>query len=381
VQLPSGPIAEPAVGRTTLSRIEVGVVPYGTITNDGQALPLVSPDGRFIAVQQGEAPTWEVLLAEPGAHPPLRTGITVFQVGERTLTRVEQALPAGLVLGRASDDRGFLVEAPQPDGSRWIGRVSWVGGLQWLVQGNMVNSAATLTPRGDLLYTRRALESNFNDLVIQSPDGQPSVRPADGGSYEFPLCTSDLSLVYALRLSEKSGIELEVIRLDRGGAADGPARLTATISSKVIEPKADRLQAYQITAGAPPVIPARTGFIGGDSALAIFHPRMGRMAAYRLENGQFDPLAPASMSAIPSQDSARPGFYCTTAEGMVFVPSLGKPGVEAPTIRVLPSAYVGRRLSGTPESMMLFGPVKGRADEMEVVKLVIGPTSAPQTPN
>jgi hypothetical protein len=30
---------------------------------------------------------------------------------------------------------------------------------------------------------------------------------------------------------------------------------------------------------------------------------------------------------------------------------------------------------------MLFGPVKGRADELEVVKLVIGPPTAPETPN
>lgn len=357
------------------------MVPYGVVRNDGQSLPLVSPDGRFIAVQEGEAPTWEVILAEPGAAPPMRTVISVYQVGERELTCVSPAQPlaTGLVLGRASDHEGFLVEAPQADGSRWIGRVEWTGGLEWLVQGNMVNSSAVLTPRGDLVYVRRPIEGDFNELVVLSRGGQPSVRSGDGGSYEFPMCTSDVSLVYALRLTEKSGIELEAIRLDRGGALDGPARLTSTVSTKVLQPKADRLQAYQITAGVTPPIASRGGFSGGESALALFHPRMGRVAAFRLETGQFEPLAGGSMSAIPSQDAARPGFYCTTPEGLVFQPTLDKPAQgETPTIRVLPSPYVGRRLAGTPESMMLFGPVKGKADELEVVKLVIGPPTAPE---
>ena len=33
------------------------------------ALPLVSPDGRFLAVESGVAPTWPMVLADPNAEP------------------------------------------------------------------------------------------------------------------------------------------------------------------------------------------------------------------------------------------------------------------------------------------------------------------------
>ncbi len=374
-ELPNGPVASPATtGRTTLSRVEVGVVPLGIIAYDGQTLPLVSPDGQFVAVQQGEAPTWEAMLAEPGVQPNRRSGLAVFQTGGRGLERVTWSteLPEGLLLGRGADDRGFLVESPQADGARWIGRVGWLGSFEWLVRGRAVNAHATFTPKGELVYTRRPVEADASDLVLLTKDGQESVRHPDKGSYEFPMCTADRSMVYVFHLSEE-GLELEAIRLDRYGGDSGPAKLAATIARKPIQPKADRLQVYQMATTAQPALPARSGVLGGDEPLALFHPRMSRMAMFRLETSSFEPLAPGSMAAVMSDDTQRPGFYCSTSDGLVFFPLVPRmAGMDPPTVRVLSSPYVPRKVLGSPETMMLFGPVKGRADGLEVVKLVIG---------
>lgn len=379
--LPEGPVATPALtGRSTLSRVEVGVVPLGYITYDGQTLPLTSPDGRFIAVQEGEAPTWEVMLAEPGAEPPARTGLAVYQIGEdRSLTRVEpiSPLPPGLVLGRAADDRGFLVEAPQANGSRWIGRVSWFGELEWLVRSSAVCAHAMLTPRGELIYTRRAVEGDAFDLVLLS-NGQESVRPADGGSYMYPMCTADAGLAYVLRLSDE-GIGLEAIRLDRQGV-EGPVRLGATIFERRIQPQADRLIAHQMAATVQPPLPARVGAVGGlggDATLTMFHPRVGRMAAFRLDISTYEPLAVDSISAVVSRDPARPGYYCTSKKELVFVPASQASGGEVLSVRVLSSPYIPRPITGSPESMILLGPVKGRPDALELVRLIVGPGAVP----
>jgi hypothetical protein len=209
--------------------------------------------------------------------------------------------------------------------------------------------------------------------VALSRQGQEAVRPGEGASYDQPMCTGDISLVYALRLSE-SGIEIEAIRIDRRGLEDGPVRFGATVAHKTVQPRADRLLGHQIAATVLPPVPRR-GTIVADNALAFFDPRLSRMVVFRLETNDLEPLAPGSFAAIASQDPARPGFFCSTSDkGMVFVPTEGKArDGEVPAVRVLPSPYVPRQIIGTPQSMLLFGPVKGRADELEVVKLVIGP--------
>jgi hypothetical protein len=379
VPLPTEPIATPATAsQVVASRVQVEVVPLGTVIYDGANLPLASPDGRFIVVQDGEAPQWEAVLAEPGAQAAVMTSLGVYEVGDKTLTRIPaaQALPSGVLLGRASDDAGFLVEYPRPDGSRWIGRVSWVGGaLKWLVQSSAVNAHAVLTSRGELVYTRRAVESDRAELVAMGPGQGESVRAPQEGTYAFPMCTDDPDVVYVLQASA-NGVELQAIRLERADVA-GPPKLGATIARRGIMPAADALAAFQIACTAQPALPLREGKASRND-LTIFNPRVGRMTEFSLQTSSFGPLAPKSIAAAVARGADRPGYYCTTPEGFVFYPS--PRGGEAPSldisgVRVLGSPYVPRRIQAAHETMLLFGPVKGRPDQLEVVRMLVAPSA------
>jgi hypothetical protein len=382
--LPDGPVATPATtSKTVSSRVEVGVIPMGVVAYDGQALPLVSPDGHFIAVQEGQPPTWEAILAEPAAAVPSEAGIAIYEVGEHELKRlaIPRELPSGLILGRGGDQRGFLVEAPQSDGARWIGRIAWAGGgFEWLVRGPLVASHATLTSRGELVYTSRAVESDSADLVIQGTHGDQSLRTPGDGLYAFPMCTQDANVVYVLHLTQNT-MELEAIHLDRGPDAESGTRAPtfgATIARRGVAPKGDMTLAFQMASTVQPALPVEHG-ASGSSPLAIFHPRLGRMTVFNLETVTFDPLASKSFAAIPSQDADRPGYFCATQEGLVFAPPT-KPGTEGTTVRVVAGPYMPRKIRSTPESLMLFGQVKGRGDQFEVVKMVVGPEAAPAKP-
>lgn len=378
--LPDGPVASPATASKTMSsRVEVGVVPLGVVSYDGQALPQVSPDGRFIALEEGAAPTWEAILAEPAAAPPEGAAIGIYSVGEHELKRItpSQDLPAGLIIGRAADDHGFLVESPQADGSRWIGQVSWSGAFRWLVQGPLVNAQATLTPRGELVYTSRAVESDSANLVIQGRQGGQSVRTPGDGTYAFPMCTSDPGVVYVFRLAPVA-MELIAVRLDRGSDAESSDRVPtfgATIARRGVAPKGDLTLAFQMASTVQPALPLDKGASGGHGELAIYHPRTNRMTVFSLDTVSFEPLTSKSFAAIPSQETDRPGYFCATQDGLVFSPPI-KPGQDETSVRVVAGAFMPRRLRATPQSMMLFGPVKGRPDQFEVVRLVVGPQNA-----
>jgi hypothetical protein len=379
--LPNGPIATPATASHTVSsRVEVGVVPMGVVAYDGQALPLVSPDGHFVAVQEGEPPTWEAILAEPAAAIPIGAVLAVYEVGEHELKRVPpaQPLPAGLILGRSADERGFLVEAPHADGARWIGRVAWAGGgLEWLVRGPLVAAHAVLTSRGELVYTSRAVESDSASLVIQGAHGDKTERSPGDGLYAFPMCTQDSDMVYVLHLTQNT-MELEAIRLDRGpDAASGDRAPTfgATVARRGVNPRGDMTLAFQMACTVQPPLPLEKG-ASETEALAVVHPRMGRMAVFNLDTASFDPLASKSFAAITSQDPDRPGYFCATPEGLVFSPPT-KPGAEETSVRVVAGAYMPRKMRATTETLMLFGQVKGRGDQLEVVKMVVGPKAPP----
>lgn len=382
--LPSGPIAAPAKGVSSNSRVLIGLASVGVIPYDGQVLPLLSPDGRFCAVQEGEAPTWPTLLAAPDAEVPALTRIAVYDLSTSPPARLEPAagLEPGLMLSRACDHRGFLVESPRPDGSRWIGHVGWQSGsVDWLSRENAVCSHAMLTADGSLLYTRRPVSGPVAELVLRTPAGAIVSRTEPNQPYDMPMATSDPSTIYALLLTA-SGIELQALSVRTEGA--GSPRIGPVLARRLISSARDSGTAYQIAVPMQCPFPrTRDGEPAQTDAdpLAIFSPLLGRMTVFDIRTGALLSLAPNSVAATRWMNATRPGYLCTTPKGLVFTPD-PHPGRGAdngpPDARILAEAYVPRRTMDPKRPALLFGPVRSDPRLLEVI--AVAPVDAEQVP-
>lgn len=373
-KLPEGPIARREPGRTVATDITVEVQPRGSVRYDGQALPVASPDGRWLAVQEGEPPTWETMLAQPGAMPPAETRLVVYDLAGSAPTKVPLAEPlnAGLILGRGADDEGFLVESQRPDGSRWIGQASWLTGrVKWLASGEFVNAFGFLTTRGELVYVRRRTHETDFELAIRTRDGREATKRAIDGSYSHPLSAAADEAFFVFRHS-RSGTDLEAIEIDRRDH-DMP-RLGQT------------RQQWRILSAADPVIAHQmAGTFAGDAlddSVAIFDPRKNRAARFDPATGVVDGLVARSIGAASSSgDWMTPGYFCTTPGGLVFIakPADGWPVSwpdDGPVARVLASPYVARSLRPTDKGVpmyLLVGPVKGDDRRLEITRMAVVP--------
>jgi len=203
--------ARPAPTQHLIGRAHIralGVVPY-----DISTLPLISPDGRFLATQFGAAPTIATRDAAPGATVPAGTRIAIYRLEARDDLNQELPLVAvleePLLLGRSCNDEGFLVESPRDDGSRWIGFVGWESReLEWIVADDNVNAFAALGPNDRLAWSRRPADGSRFELVVQIMGGQftiggddtdwlvPTWSETGDGIFAATLVEGELSLVY-----------------------------------------------------------------------------------------------------------------------------------------------------------------------------------------
>jgi hypothetical protein len=387
-QLPGGPIAAP-VGQVANTRVQIAISPLGSVPYDGQVLPLVSPDGAFIVVEEGDAPDWPTLLAAPDSAVPLNTRLAVYDVRADPSTRAArpgqaikritfaQPLPGGLLLGRAADAEGFLVESPRPDGSRWIGRVAWASGrLEWLVRDNRVNAHAVIATGGELVFTRRTVDSPISELVLRDRSGAEDVRAEPGGAFLAPMSTADPAAVYAI-LAGDNAMELVCIALVREPPITGPARFGPLITRANIASGSDPAVAYQLS--APRQSTGALALPGADltpEPLAIYHPRLQRIAAFDKNTALFTPLAPGAIAAAYWSSPTERGFFCTTPEGVVFTRYDGPREAEdlakrAPDARVLGSAYVARRTTSADIPFIMLGPSKQDPSRIQVAAMTV----------
>lgn len=373
-KLPEGPVARPEPGRRVATDISVEVQPRGSVRYDGQALPLASPDGRWLAVQEGEPPTWETILAQGDARPAAETRLAVYDLAASAPVKAPLAEPlqAGLMLGRGADDEGFLVESVRPDGARWIGKASWLTGrVRWLASGDAVNAFGFLTPRGELLFSRRAPHETDFELVVRAPDGHESVKRAVDGSYTHPLAAAGDEAIFAFRHS-RSGTDLEAIAIDRRD--EGKPRLGQTRQQWRILSAADPVVAHQMAG-------TFSGSSGGD-IVVMFDPRKNRAARFDPSTGAVEGLIARSIGAAASSGAwMTPGYFCTTPGGLVFIaqPADGWPVSwpdDGPVARVLASPYVARPLQPTDKGVpmyLLVGPVKGDDRRLEITRMAVTP--------
>ncbi len=362
-----GPVARPVDDpeSSASSSVVVEVQPIGSVPYDGQVLPLVSPDGRYLACQTGSPPAWDVLLG--GTSPyPLATRIEIFDTASSPIERIfpRDGFPPGLVLGRGSDAEGFLVEGIRVDGSRWIGKVTWGGTLRWLVQGEGIASHAVLSSTGDLAYTR--LEGGVGVLVVRGRDGQERVLRRAEGSLVMPTFAGDPRTLYAILVTPDGSLDLVAVRLDpRGDGIDiGP------VTSRVrLAARASPAVAYQIMAPTQSPLPRASNRV--EAPLIIYHPIFGRMAEFAPRRGEFVLLAEDSIAGVLAPEASTPGYLLTTPEGLTFQ-ARDRRGRIIATPRVLSEAYVPRATTEASRAFILLGPGR-QANRLEVAAMRFAP--------
>lgn len=427
-------------GTMSSIRVTSAVRPLGSIPYDGLTLPLITPDGRWVITQVGPAPTMESVLAETGAEPQLANAIKVFQITDGPnggLTPVEWNQPPvggdgaaagggggggetggggglaldeppsrtlGLLLGRAAGIDGgtgtagsqawALVERPNPDGSRWIGKLNLADGkVEWLVQGTTVNAQALLLRDGTLVYTRRKADQGSTELVIRpsggvmaqadTPNAPLTERVArrDGWKYCQPITTPDQTMVAVLAISaddaqllafsttlkDATGAPLLVARQSMGamGATGAfqavtsveacPPAIDSPLKSTFLFINADRRR----LALWEPVRGVESGAASGNLPGSGVGAGAGAGAAAR---DAASAGAAGSMSFLPAGAASAVRTHSSVASGLVIASSRGMDFLTLPgaTGRIVTGAYIPRSSVGPDGTRLIcFSPHQG----------------------
>lgn len=372
---PPAPVARP-VPPTSSAMLRFSILPLGSIEYDGQVLPLVSPDARFIAVEAGQAPTWPTLLATDAAVPAITTRLVVYRVDRTGLSPLPlPVLPEGAVLGRSCDAEGFLIEQPRSDGTRAIAKVAWTSGrVEWLADSPAINAHGVLSQTGELAYTTRARGSPKADLVIRSRDGRLRVRAAGDVGYIFPIYAGEPKTIFTLTRSQ-GGIDLVALR--DAPTSDSDSSIGPVISTRSLSLSSDAALAYQCSAalqippphaialdantGAPASNPSAPGAIvgAGGTPLALFVPDLGRMAEFDLASGSWNPLSDKSVAAVRSPIADHPGLFVAVPEGLVFTPTTDHRApapARSAMARLFDTPYVPRATANPDLPLIVLGP-------------------------
>ncbi|MCP3905961.1 MAG: hypothetical protein GY715_20240, partial [Planctomycetes bacterium] len=70
------------VHQSLKSHVVTQILPLGNVPYDNMTLPLASPDARYVVTQTGIPPSWETVLALPGATVPHTTRLEIYDVSE-----------------------------------------------------------------------------------------------------------------------------------------------------------------------------------------------------------------------------------------------------------------------------------------------------------
>lgn len=274
VPAPGSPSGTPLID----SALRIDLRPLGSVATDGFTLPVLSPNGRFLAVQTGTPPDAATALARPGQRIPRASRIALYRVDARGIARLGET-DGGFVLGRSADDTGFLIESPRPDGSRWLGRIAWGTDAstksyepEWLVQDGQVNAFGALGPDGALAYATRGRSDGHFDLLVRR--GGTTMRLSGDGlrSYTHPTFSADGSRVFMMVL--RDGI-LELGSVDPTSEdAMQQSLVRAFISDRADDATAAQMVTPQGT---------RDGVDGRD--LLFFHPTLGSIARWNDVDG------------------------------------------------------------------------------------------------
>jgi hypothetical protein len=266
--------------RVTNTVVRAEVMPLFGVPFDNMSMPLVSPDGQFLATQTNISPTWPTILAEDDAQVPWATRIEIYRLPLDGAAHPSSKSPDFVaeltepaILGRSFDDRGFLIESPREDGSRWIGLASWDSGeIEWLVADERVNAFPAIGPEGRLAWARRTVGDSHGhfELVVRLRGQEERSYGSESESWLLPTWSGRDDRLFAMAL--RGGELFAMHALAGDDRTFMQSRLYLPLTGN-----ADVFTAYQ-TIGAQ-VAPAWRA----DAAeqLLIFHPSARRMALWR----------------------------------------------------------------------------------------------------
>jgi hypothetical protein len=386
VAMPIGPIARPLDDVTTSARVRVVVTPIGLVRYDGLVLPLLSPDGRYLVVEDGESPTWPTLLASLGARPPLRTRLQVYEFTDKGMVRVRLSTPlaSGLVLGRSANETGFLVESPQADGSRWIGEVAWQSGeIRWLVKDDAVNAHAVYTPKGHLVYTSRPVGGSASALVLRDRLGFISRAGGEGVSYAFPTCTDEPGVVYVFA-DEQGDLLIRALHIAESSVKQGAYVLGEVEAERRLASNPTRTLVYQALAGVGYGQPIGAASQPAQPLPFVFvHPVLHRLVAFDRRDGSFSQFPQRSHavahSSLGGETGNTSGYFVTVPDGLFYTTMSeidARRGDTLRAARILDDAYIPRASRNPERPLIVFGPTEGDRFELGILSVTIPP--APQ---
>ncbi len=354
-----GPMVE-NIGGARFSRHAAAIVaPMGRVRFDGQVLPLVRPSGKFIAVQEGASTSWKTLLARNDAPPAVFMTIVIYRIGvdeqnRRPFLEEHQRLEEVGFLGRGADDDGFLIESPQFDGSRAIGKVDWqTGAVDWILKGgsdHTINAFASIARDGRLAWCARSGESGNSDKFDLYIQGNAEVFrvPAGEGEWLFPIWANDGRTLFVYRLHDTG--ELEITAFD----ARSKALVQRPMATRRLVVNGNRYVAYQSQAAlqqaaAPDATPRLLLYLPGPDCMGLFDPRV--QGIRRLSSLSF---------AGSWRDSA------TIIVGGQDSVSLEDAAQSNQAAVLLEEPFVARRTSDPQTPFVLFAPVGNRMNDLNV---------------
>ena len=262
----------------------------GSLPWNRYSLPVISPNGLHAAVQLGSAPDVQVAA---GNSNELTTSSTlelhVLDPMEGRRFSPFHVSREGLILGRTANDRFFLVESPNVDNTRWIGKIDWsTGNIRWIISDEYINAFPTINALDDIAWSRRSQDDDRFHIVVKTARGQ---RAIDDGKSDW-LMPSFLGInrlrAYRLRDGQFSLVELDLQARDP---------LLTAISLPITETGATRAIVWQIATTNP------TG--SWSESQAFYHPAKHRMIVWQPgEVIETATLLPNSVAATPVSDGS-----------------------------------------------------------------------------
>ena len=171
--------ANATVSTSTEIDWHAGVLPW-----DRFSLPVFSPDGLHAAVQLGKSPAIQTLCGNN--NKAVKT--TTLEMHLLDPLEGKQYSPLhigrqGLILSRSANSSFFLVESPNGDHGRWIGKVDWAtGNINWVASDELCNAFPTINAFDDISWSRKALDEDRFYLVVKNSRGQ---RIVDDGKSDW----------------------------------------------------------------------------------------------------------------------------------------------------------------------------------------------------